>query len=115
MAGHWLSQVTPLLIELLKKHDQFWSEQQLQKGWWNTDVDSEQTRHRRDIYGEVFYGVCALRSFHDVKAREVLEMTKRRWEATAFENPQIVEECDAALRELSGDKEPHNKATEATR
>ena len=46
-------EVAPLLIDLLKKHDQFWSEQHLQKGWWNEDPGSELTRRRRDIYGEV--------------------------------------------------------------
>ena len=28
-------------------------------------------------------------------------MTRDRWKAIDFDNPQIVEECDAALRELS--------------
>ena len=63
-------------------------------------MNSERTRQRRDIYGEVYYGVCALRAFRDAKAREILETTKDRWQTIAFDNPQIVEECEAALREL---------------
>jgi hypothetical protein len=97
-------EVVPLLIELLKKHDRFWAREELEKGWWNTDVGSERTRRRRDIYGETYYGVCALRSFRDPKAKEVLEITRDRWKALSFENPQIVEECDAALRELAKER-----------
>jgi len=93
-------QVVPLLMDLLKQHDRFWAEQHLQEGWWNDDVASEQTRRRREIYGEVYSGVFALRSFRDARAREVLEMTRERWKAINFDNTQIVEECEAALREL---------------
>jgi hypothetical protein len=92
---------TPLLIDLLKQHDRFWAEQRLQKGWWNDFSNPEQTDRRRDIYGEVYAGVYALRSFRDPRAKEVLELTRKRWSAINFDNPQIVEECDAALRELA--------------
>ena len=94
-------EVVPLLIDLLTQHDQFWANQNLQKGWWNDDVNSERTRRRRDIYGEVYYGVYALRSFQDRRAREVIERTRKRWKAIDFDNPQIVEECEAALRKLA--------------
>ena len=94
-------EAVPLLIDLLKTHDDFWVQQDLQKGWWNNDVSSKQTRRRRNIYGEIYYGVCALRSFKDPRARDVLKMTRDRWAAIDFDNPQIVEECEAALRELS--------------
>lgn len=91
----------PLLVELLRKHDRYWAKQKLEKGWWNNDVSSEQTRQRRDVYGEVYYGVCALRAFRDPKVREILETTRDRWKAIAFDNTQIVEECETALQELS--------------
>lgn len=94
------SEAVPLLVHLLKKHDEFLGAQDLQKGWWNSDVASDQTRHRRDIYGEVYYGVCALRSFKDPRAKDVLKMTRDRWKAIGFDNPQIVEGCEAVLREL---------------
>jgi hypothetical protein len=92
---------TPLLIDLLKQHDRFWAEQRLQKGWWNDFSNPEQTERRRDIYGEVYAGVYTLRSFRDPSAKEVLELTRKRWSAINFDNKQIVEECDAALRELA--------------
>lgn len=93
-------EAVPLLIELLKKHDQFWAKQELQKGWWNKDVSSAQTCRRRDIYCEVYYSVCALRSFRDPRAKDALKMTRDRWKAIGFDNPDIVEECEAALRAL---------------
>lgn len=91
-------EAVPLLINLLKQHDKFWENQDLKKGWWNRDVGSELTRNRRDVYGEIYYAVCALRSFADPRAREVIEITRRRWKSINFENPQIVEECEAALK-----------------
>ena len=94
-------QAVPLVIELLKKHDQFWARQQLEKGWWNKDPESELTRRRQAVYGEVYSGVYLLRNFPDPRAKEVLELTRNRWKSLAFENPQIVDECEAALRALS--------------
>lgn len=94
-------EIAPLLIELLERHDKFWAEQDLKEGWWNTDVGSELTRRRRQVYGEIYYTVAALRSFRDPRAKETLELTKRRWESINFDNPQIVEECRAALGALA--------------
>lgn len=91
-------EAVPLLINLLKQHDKFWENQDLKKGWWNRDVGSELTRNRREVYGEIYYAVCALRSFADPRAREAIEITRRRWKSINFENPQIVEECEAALK-----------------
>jgi hypothetical protein len=91
-------EAVPILINLLKQHDQFWENQDLKKGWWNRDVGSELTRKRRAVYGEIYYTVCALRSFADPRAREAIEITRRRWKSINFENPQIVEECEAALK-----------------
>jgi len=64
------------------------------------EIPEHQTDRRRDIYGEVYAGVCALRAFRDPRAKEVLELTRKRWLAINFDNKQIVEECDAALREF---------------
>jgi hypothetical protein len=86
------------LTKLLQQQDRFWSNQELEAGWWNKDPDSPLTRLRREAYGEVHASVHALRQIGDPRARDVLEMTRRRWAAINFDNPQIVEECDAALR-----------------
>ncbi|HEY3912855.1 MAG TPA: hypothetical protein VGN61_00095 [Verrucomicrobiae bacterium] len=94
----------PILIQLLKDHDQFWVKQRLSANWWNTDPGSKLTGERRGNYGEIYDSVCALRRFHDPQAREAIELTKRRWETIRFDNPQIIEECDAALREMPGQK-----------
>lgn len=91
----------PLLVDLLGQHDQFWARQRLEKGWWNDHSDPDLTRRRRDIYGEVYTAVYTLRSFRDPRARDVLEATRKRWTEIGFENTQIVEECEAALRELT--------------
>lgn len=91
----------PLLVDLLQQHDQFWARQRLEKGWWNDQPDSDLTRRRRDICGEVYTAVYTLRSFRDPRARDVLEATRKRWTEIPLENNLIVEECEAALRELT--------------
>jgi hypothetical protein len=93
--------IAPFLIDLLIQHDKFWAGQDLKKDWWNDWSDPELTKRRQDIYGEVYGAVYTLRSFGDPKAKDALEMTRKRWSAINFDNPQIVEECDAALRELA--------------
>jgi hypothetical protein len=87
----------PILVELLKKHDRFWAAQELEPGWWNNDVGSARTAERRDIYGEVYSAVCALKNSKDSRAIETLLLTRKRWQAINFDNKQIVEACEAAL------------------
>jgi hypothetical protein len=99
-------QIAPVLIDLLKQHDRFWKGQDLKKGWWSDWSDPELTRRRQDIYGEVYGAVYTLRSFCDPKAKDVLEITRKRWIAVDFDNKQIVEECEAALRELAAMEKP---------
>lgn len=90
-----------VLVGLLRKHDEFWAKQELRSGWWNRDVDSELARQRRETYGEVFNAVVALERIGDSRAREAIELTKRRWEGINFSNPQIVKWCEKALRTFS--------------
>ncbi len=85
------------LIKLLDEHDRFWARQRLVGDWWN--LDHPATEQRRERYGEVHAAVVALRRLADRRARPALERTLRRWQAIQFSNPQIVEECQAALRE----------------
>lgn len=87
------------LTKLLEQQDRFWATQKLEPGWWNKDIDSPLPRRRRDMYGEVYAAVHALRQIGDPAARDVLELTRRRWAAIDFDNPQIVEECQAALKQ----------------
>jgi hypothetical protein len=89
------------LIDLLKTNDRFWAAQKLQPGWWNKDVDSQRTEYLRDKYGEVYASVCALEQIGDPRAKEALELTRKRWAAIQFDNPQIVEECDKSLKALA--------------
>ena len=42
----------------------------------------------------------------------MLELTRTRWSAIKFDNEQIVEECEAALRELATKEEPKQPAEE---
>ena len=100
----------PLLIDLLKTHDEFWATQDLQTNWWNSDLGSVETGRRRQIYSEVYYSVCALRSFNDPRAEAVLTLTRDRWQSIGFDNPQILEECEAALRKLQEEKEAAQQA-----
>jgi hypothetical protein len=93
--------IAPFLIDLLIQHDRFWKDQDLKKGWWNDWSDPELIKRRQDIYGEDYGAVYTLRSFGDPKAKDALEMTRKRWSAVEFDNKQIVEECEAALRELA--------------
>jgi len=93
-----------LLINLLKEHDRFWAKQKLEKDWWNSDPNSERRRKRRNIYGEVYYAVAALKEIGDGQAKEAIELTRQRWMDINFENPQIVKECERALKVLSSEK-----------
>jgi hypothetical protein len=93
--------IAPFLIDLLIRHDRFWEAQDLKKGWWSDESDPELTRRRQDIYGDVYGAVYTLRSFGDPKAKDALEMTRKRWSAIEFDNKQLVEECEGALRELA--------------
>lgn len=94
-------EITPVLIELLKEHDQFWAAQDLKTGWSNDTSKPELTNQRREIYGEVYTAAYTLRALRDPKAKDVLELTRARWSAINFDNKQIVEECELALRELA--------------
>jgi hypothetical protein len=89
------------LVALLEEHDRFWATQDLEKGWWNRDVESALTRRRRDSYGEVLDAVIALGRIGDARAREAIDATRRRWRAIDFENPQMVEACESALKALA--------------
>lgn len=93
-------EVVPILIRVLEEHDTYWARQDLQKGWWNTDVASDLTQQRRTLYGEVYCGVCALKSINDPRARPTIQITRDRWAAINFDNKQIVEACDEALKTL---------------
>lgn len=94
-------EIVPLMINLLEEHDAFWIKQFLEKDWWSDQTNPELTARRQEVYGEIFNAVRALRAFRDPRAKDVLELTRRRWVMMNFDNPQIVEECAAALRELT--------------
>jgi hypothetical protein len=91
-----------VLIAGLKENDRFWSEQHLEKDWWNRDYGSELTQKRRGKYGEVYHSVIALGKIGDIRALRTIELTRRRWNLINFDNPQIVEECEKALKLLRG-------------
>lgn len=90
----------PTLIDALEAADRYWAAEQprLEKGWWNRDVDSPVTERRRREYGTVYQAVWALSEVGDPAARDLVERTRRRWAAINFENSQIVEACDKALK-----------------
>jgi hypothetical protein len=88
------------LIGVLQENERFWSAQQLDADWWNRDYESELTRERKQKYREVFSSVIALGKIGDSRALEAIQVTKHRWDLINFENPQIVEACDAALAKL---------------
>jgi hypothetical protein len=92
----------PLLIELLKECDNFWAGQKLTNDWWNNDPDP-QRKIRRAAYEKVCYSVIALREINDSRAKDAIELTKRRWASINFDNPQILDECNRALRQFSGE------------
>jgi hypothetical protein len=87
-----------LLIEVLSTEDSFWSKQDLKPGWWNAEVESELTQIRRANYGKVYAAVYTLARIGDTRAKHAIEQTRNRWAAIHFENPQIVETCDAAIK-----------------
>lgn len=93
-------QSADLLINLLEENDKYWAKQKLQKDWWNGDKNTDRNRSRRQIYGETYYSVHALAEIGDLRAVPAIELTKKRWEAIQFENPQIVEGCRDALEKF---------------
>lgn len=90
----------PLLINLLEEHDAFWSLQKIEKGWWGDQADPELTARRQEVFGEIVDAVRAVGSLRDPRAKAALELTKRRWSLAYFDNPEIVQACDQALRAL---------------
>ncbi len=86
------------LIGLLKHHDQFWAKQDLQKGWQNPALASPEAKERQQFHGEVYRSVTTLRVIGDPRAREAVELTQRRWQATNLDNSEIAGECTAALK-----------------
>lgn len=94
-------EMVPLMINLLEEHDAFWAQQIVEKDWWGDQTNPELTARRQEVFGEIVNAVRALGSFRDPRAKEALELTRRRWAMMYFDNPQIVEECDTALRELA--------------
>jgi hypothetical protein len=96
-----------LLIDLLKKQDDYWSRQKLKPGWW---IDDNPMREQwQNNYGLVFSTVYALEEIHDRRARNAIELTRKRWALIQFENPQIVEECDNALKSFASENTPESK------
>ncbi len=91
---------TDVLVKALTDADPFWAAQHLQPGWWNDDKDPRLLAARRDSYGIVYHAVLTLAEIGDARARPAVEATRRRWAAIAFENPQIVQACDAAVARL---------------
>jgi hypothetical protein len=108
-------EVAPVLIALLKEHDRFWAAQDLKKGWWSDNSEPELTRQRQEIYGEAYAATYTLRAFRDPEAKDALELTRARWVAINFDNKQIVEECEAALRELPAKDTPVPPAADKRR
>jgi hypothetical protein len=88
-----------LLIDLLEKHDSFLGEQELRKDWWKYGAaGSELGRRCWAIHRETQMAISALGRIGNPRAREAIELTKRRWET--FANPHMVGACDWALAEL---------------
>ncbi len=88
-----------LLIENLKTEDEYWAQQKLSPGSWNHDkpLREEWQVH----YNEVSSAVYALGQIQDPKAKDAIEQTRRRWEPIKLADPQIVDDCDNALRSLA--------------
>ncbi|MHC4252624.1 MAG: hypothetical protein ACYS9X_26195 [Planctomycetota bacterium] len=87
-----------LLIDLLEKHDRFLGEQELRKDWWKFGAGSELGRRCRAIRTETRAATGALGQIGDPRAREVIELTKRR--SQTFADLHMVRSCDWALAEL---------------
>ncbi|HWX42132.1 MAG TPA: hypothetical protein VN345_13370 [Blastocatellia bacterium] len=92
------------LVDLLEEHDQFWSGQQLEEGWWNNDYSSELTQQRRRIYGEVRSALTVLGKLGDERAISAINHTRVRWDTVGNLNHEIVKQCDEALRLIEGRK-----------
>jgi len=88
------------LVAVLRTTDLYWSTQRLSGDWWNAAAGSPLTLQRQERYGDVFEAVIALHKIGDRRAKPTIELTLRRWKAINFRNPQIVDECEAALRDV---------------
>jgi len=88
------------LVSVLRTTDLYWSTQHLSGDWWNDAPGAPLTLQRQERYGDVYESVVALHQIGDRRAKPAIELTLRRWKAINFSNPQIVEECEAALRDI---------------
>jgi hypothetical protein len=94
-------EVVPLLINLLEEHDAFWGKQTFEKGWWGDQTNPELTARRQEVFGEIVDAVRTLGELRDPRAKDAIELTKRRWTLAFYDSPQIVEECITARRRLN--------------
>jgi hypothetical protein len=99
-----------ILINLLKQHDRFRAQQDLAKGWWERDPESDVGKRRRSAMEETYHAVWSLAAIGDPRAREALQLTLKRWQAIDVPPPEkggprsIVEACDRALELLGQPK-----------
>lgn len=102
-------EITPFLVKLLKKHNRSGQAKRLEKEGLSSD-NSAESRRKSAVLHEVLYSVRALGVFQDPRSQAVLEATRDRWKAIKT-GDQIVEECEAALRNLSQRKEAETAST----
>lgn len=90
----------PQLIGILSSHNQFWQTTPIVNGRYyrGTNPQDEETRHR--VFQETYHLARALRELADPRAQEVMRQTKNQWSQPAFQNDEIVRECDMFLDRL---------------
>jgi hypothetical protein len=98
------TEAVPILTDLLLKHDRFWSEQNLPKGWWHDDSDPKAWGLRHDMAYETHRALETLVAVGDRRGREAIQATLKRWQSFEIPSPEkggppsIVAEAERALK-----------------
>jgi hypothetical protein len=98
----------PFLISLIKNHNLYCVSQSIKNGWWQDKSNPEQTYRIMEISSEISYSIYTLEIFRDSSTKEILEQTRNYWKSIGSNNQPIVEECEAALKALSEQKNARN-------
>jgi hypothetical protein len=87
----------PRLIAVVEEQLVYWEKQDLQKGWWGRQGESQLTSERYANYGLLHSALIALGKICDSSARQAVRRTRSLWIQPRFGMEQIVEECDRTL------------------
>jgi hypothetical protein len=95
----------PFLIDFLKKRDTFRDTQDLKPGWHSYQPRSRVADARFTVESQTSEAVGILGLIADPRAKDVLELTRRRWQSLNVpvepNGPHVLQVCDWALNQIA--------------